>query len=124
MKKLFLVGLMMLAGSALADWGQYASADGSDFFFDPYTVRKDGRFSKVWAITNLPRRNMDGVSSYRMRKEFDCPNERFRILFISSHTQKLAKGKTLEHSDEPDEAWSEIPPHSSVRILHALVWAK
>lgn len=124
MKKLLLVCLMLLAGSAWADWGKYASADGADFFFDPNTVRKDERFSKVWTITNLPRRNADGVSSYRMRKEFDCPNERFRILFISLHSQKLAKGKILESSDEPDETWSEIPPHSSVRILHSLVCTK
>ena len=124
MKKLFLIGLMLLTGSAWAEWRQYDSVDGADFFFDPYTVRKDGRFSKVWVITNLPRRNADGASSYRMREEFDCPNERFRILFISIHSQKLAKGKTLEFSNEPDETWSEIPPHSSARILHTLVCAK
>jgi hypothetical protein len=124
MKKLFFVCLLMLAGSAWADWGKYASSGGEEFFFDPSTVRKIGDFSKVWTITNLSRRNKDGASSFRLRKEFDCPNERFRILYHSTHTEKLARGETLEYSDEPDSHWSEIPPRSSVRILHAIACAK
>jgi hypothetical protein len=123
MKKLFLLGLMMLASSAWAEWGKYASSDGVEFFFDPSTVRKSGNFSKVWVIYNLPS-TKDGASSYRLRKEFDCSNEKFRALYFSMHTKKFAKGEVLESSDEPDSHWSEIPPRSPVRILHAIVCAK
>ena len=123
MKKLFLVCLMMLAGSACADWEKYSSSDGDEFFFDPSTVRKSGNFSKVWEIINLPS-TKDGVYSYRMRTEYDCFNEKFRFLYSSTHTKKFGGGETLESSSVPDKHWSEIPPNSSSRILHAIVCAK
>jgi hypothetical protein len=124
MKKLLLALAIFISCPVWAKWEYYASANGDDFFFDPSTVRKVGDFSKVWTITNLSRRNKDGASSFRIRKDFDCPNERFRILYISIHTEKLARGETLASSDEPDNHWSEIPPRSSVRILHAILCAK
>ena len=93
MKKLFLLGLMtMLAGSAQAEW-RYATSGEAEFFYDPETVRKDKNISKVWSITNLLRRNKDGVFSYRNKYEFNCQDKKFRSLYFSMHTKNLPKEK-------------------------------
>ena len=50
MKKLFIVCLMMLAGSAWAEWVVYTNSENKEatHYFDPATIRKDGNMRRVW----------------------------------------------------------------------------
>ena len=124
MKKLFLVCLMMLAGSAWAEWVMYANSENEEatHYFDPATIRKDGNMRRVWTVSNLRERNIDGAMSYRMRNEYDCKRERHRLLAVSTHSEPMADGKVLITAGEYE--WEEVAPGTiSDKILN-LVCAK
>jgi len=108
MKKLFLVCLMMLAGSAWAKWVMYEGSEEATFYFDPATIRKDGNMRRVWSVSNLRERKIDGTMSYRMRNEYDCKQERHRLLSVSTHSEPMAGGKVLVTAGEYE--WEEVAP--------------
>jgi hypothetical protein len=54
MKKLFLIGLMMLASSAWAEWVMYEETDTATHYFDPATIRIEGKMPASSARLILP----------------------------------------------------------------------
>jgi len=123
MKKLFFVSLMMLAGSAWAEWVMYSETDRTTFYYDPATIRKDGHIRKVWQLSDLKKRHKDGEMSRRMRTEFDCKQERMRYLGLSEHSESMAGGAVLITVGEDNE-WRVIPPDTSLEDIFNIVCAK
>ena len=124
MKKLFLLGLMtMLAGSAWAEWVMYFEAKTITYFYDPATIRKDGNMRRVWRVQELKQRTADGEKSRRMRIEYDCKEERYRILSASIHSEPMAEGKVI-YSEIKDNIWTVIPPASASEAMFKIVCAK
>jgi len=120
----YLIALLMLTAlPAWADWVEIAvSEDGVKTHIDPTTIRKDGEFRKFWTLDNLPKgRNIGGINnvrSLRSRYEYDCKQERFRALSVSSHSEPNARGETLTQYDFPTQ-WNDIPPNSiGVTVLN------
>jgi len=123
MKKLFLVCLMMLAGSAWAGWVFYGETDTSTFYFDPTTIRKDGNMRRVWELQDMRKRHKNGDMSRRMRYEYDCKQERYRYLAISGHSEPMTDGTTLYIEGE-DNNWMAIAPGTIVATIFEIVCAK
>jgi hypothetical protein len=123
MKKLFLICLMMLAGSAWAEWVKYADTDESSFYFDPATFRKDGNMRRVWLLQDLRKRHKDGEMSRRYRAEYDCKNERWRILTISEHSEPMAGGSAMR-SQSDEDSWTDIAPGTVTDTMLKIVCAK
>lgn len=124
MKKLLLVGLMLLAGSAWAEWVKDNESEEAQFFYDPDTIRKDGNMRRVWRLQNLKQRGQYSEMSRRMRMEYDCINERSRILADSFHSEPMAGGKTLHSDDADDIIWREIPPGTIAAAMLKIVCSK
>ena len=122
MKKLFLVCLMMLAGSAWAKWVMFSKDEEATHYFDPATIRKEENMGRVWQLTDMRKMRINGTMSHRARYEYDCKRERFRYLGISSHSEPMAGGKVLKTEGE-DNNWMDIPPdivaQTELRILCA-----
>ena len=123
MKKLFLVGLMMLAGSAWADWVLFSETDTSTFYYDPATIRKDGHIRRVWELNNLRKRHKDGEMSRRYRVEYDCKKERMKFLGLTEHSEPMASGTVLRTLGE-DKDWREVPPGTVLETMFKIVCAK
>ena len=122
MKKLFLVGLMMLAGSAWAEWVIYETTDTNTFYYDPTTIRKDGNMRQVWVLLNWRKRDKDNVMSHRLRYEYDCKQERYRFLAISVHTEPMAGGEILlQNLDTP---WIDIAPATAAEAMFKIACLK
>ena len=120
MKKLCLVGLMMLAGSAWAEWVIYQKSEKVTQFYDPATILKDGNIRQVWQLQNLARSLQNGATSFRMLREYDCNNARWRSLAIYTHTGPMAGGTVLETTGE-DNNWNGIRPDTIAEVLLDLV---
>jgi hypothetical protein len=120
MKKQFLVCLMLLAGSAWAEWVIYAENDVNSFYFDPATLRKDGNMRRGWELTNYKQRDKYGSISSRSRCEYDCKYERFRILTISEHSEPMARGSVTRQQYEGGP-WADIPPDTISEKLFKVV---
>ena len=119
--KYLLALVMLIASPAWADWVEVAvSEDGVKSYIDPTTVRKDGNFRKVWLMDNFPTaRNIGGVNgarSFRSRMEYDCKQERMRVLSISAHTEPNARGETLGQEYSPTQ-WADIPQNSAATAI-------
>ena len=125
MKKLFLVCLMMLAGSAWAGWVMYTKSENEEatLYYDPATIRKDGNMRRVWELQDLRKRHKDGEISRRMRREYDCKQERWRFLGISEHSEPMAGGKVLITVGE-DNNWEAIAPGTIDETIFNIVCAK
>jgi len=126
MKKLLLTllaPLLMLTGSAWAEWVRVSEADTAYAYIDPATIRKDGNLVKVWGIYDLKQRHKDGELSLRFRVEYDCKEERHRYLSVSEHSGAMASGTTLTTQIVSGQ-WRDIPPDSMAEATLKIVCAK
>ena len=123
MKKLFLVCLMLLAGSAWAGWVLFDSDDETRFFYDPTTIRKDGNLRRVWELMDHKKRRDNGAMSYRFRSEFDCKQERYRFLGFTSFPEPKAGGTALKVWGEQFD-WTSIAPDTNAEMMLNIVCAK
>lgn len=114
-----------VAAPDLAKWVKVdTAANGSfSYYIDPASIRKEGNFRKVWVIQDLKQRHEEGEMSRRSRDEYDCKEERRRILASSAHSDPMAGGLTLLSNDDPD-TWSAIPPGSMGETMLKRVCAK
>jgi hypothetical protein len=120
MKKLCLVGLMMLAGSAWAEWVVYQKSEKVTQYYEPATIVKNGNMRQVWQLQNLSRSLQNGATSFRMLREYDCNKARWRSLAIYTHTEPMAGGAVLETAGE-DSNWNGIRPDTIAEVLLDLV---
>ena len=111
MKKLLLTLLasLLLNGSAWAEWVKIDSSDSIDKYIDPATIRKYGNLVRVWEIHDHKQRNKEGGLSIRARTEYDCKQERWRVLSFSSHSGLMASGTNLFQTGE-ETTWRDGPP--------------
>ena len=121
MKKLYLVCLMMLTGSAWAEWRLVSSNKDGDIYLHYVTIRKDGNMRKSWSLQNLTIRGKSGESSRRIRVEHDCKNERYRMMSISLHSQPMAGGDILFNESFSDPEWENIAPYTSMASILKIV---
>lgn len=115
--------LTFAAAPAWAEWVEVSETDNSIYYIDPATIRKDGNLRRVWTIQDLKQRHKDGEMSRRGLYEYDCKEERFRILSISEHSDPMARGKTLFSDSEPGK-WIHTPPETPSQTMLRIVCAK
>jgi len=102
--------LLLSAGSTWAEWEKVLDgSDGTEFYIDPTTIRREGNLRRVWEMENLKSRYKDGELSRRSRLEIDCKQERYRFISRSTHSGAKLAGDTLSNSE--NLSWGgEIPP--------------
>ncbi len=99
----------LLAAPAWAEWVAVSESNDLVAYIEPATIRKNGNFRKVWQVQDLKQRGKGGEMSRRLLIEYDCKEERFRILLASTHSEPMAGGKTLVLDDDPGK-WARFPP--------------
>ena len=124
MKKLFLVCLMMLAGSAWAEWVFNHGTNRTNFYHDPATIRKEGNMRRVWELQDFKERRKGGEMSFRLRSEYDCKQERHRFLYLSGHDEPMAGGTVLSSDDADQPQWESIAPGTNAEFMLNIVCAK
>ena len=127
MKKLLLTLLasLLVTGSAWAEWEKAAATDSADFYIDPATIRVDGNLRRIWEVIDYTKKVKDGHLSTRMRVEYDCKQERFRVMSISQHSGAMASGNNIySYTWDPPRKWDDIPPNSYYEIVLKIVCAK
>ena len=104
---------MTISCQAWAGWVAIGtSEDDTDFFNDPETIRREGFRVKVWELQNF-KTPIKGNRSTRLRVEYDCRNERFRLLSFTAHSGERASGE-ITFTQSTEGPWIDIPPQSVV----------
>lgn len=124
-KKTLLLTLMFAAFSAWGQWVMVIETRDGKYYIDPSSVRKDGAMRKFWGIKDLSQPTSDGLASLRYRNEYDCKEERYRSLSISSHSEPMGNGRAFFTNDfEKPDSWKQIPPNTDIAVIMKTVCAK
>jgi hypothetical protein len=125
MKKAIITCLIAVCSlPAVAEWVYVNETNVSIMYIDLSSIRSDKDSRRVWVIEELKQSGQDGAMSRRVREEFDCKNERYKLLSMSVHTGSMATGKSIFDFDKPNDSWSEIPPSTTQRAILEFVCAK
>lgn len=120
-----LLALLFVSGSAWAEWVKTAvNPNGDAYYIDPSTLGKDVNLRRVWSVIDLKKRDKGGDMSQRVRFEFDCKQATVRILSMSTHSEAMAKGKTLLSFSVGDRDFADAPPETPVFEIMKVVCAK
>lgn len=125
---LLIITLFLLTTNAYAEWTLYSSnINGSVFFYDKSTMKRNGDKVKVWSYMNfLPDNEIAkslNISSARTLEEIDCVNETRKALKIDSFTKNNLEGD-MSDKTPTNPTISYIAPDSTNAILMKLVCKK
>jgi len=114
-KAILIMLLTIVSSSVMAEW-VYVAEDGEDTFIiyaDPTTIRKTGNKVKMWALLDYRTVQEPDFISVSQKYEYDCNEKQYRTLLLSTHSGRMADGKTIFVQNEPDD-WGTVPPDSII----------
>lgn len=126
MKKTILALVLAAMSSGVrAEWVKVAESVNDDvFYLNSATIRKDGNLRRFWSIVDSKERDKGGSISRRSLFEFDCKEERSRLLSYSYHSEPLAGGKVLKSSSTTGDNWAYIAPDTVKAAMLKIVCAR
>ena len=121
MKNLLLIYVLLMSGFVFAQWKPVAiDATGDVYSLDYSTIRKEGQIRKVWLLWNFSQMQTGGGQSQRSRMEYDCKNERHKMISASTFTEKDANGSQVNQVIDATP-WVDIAPDTVAWQLMKLV---
>ena len=127
MKRL-LLGLMLLvtAGAASAEWTRLSETDNYIYYVDLATIRRNGNLVKIWTLADFKAVRKNAGKSFLSEKsqsEYDCKEEKSRILAFTWFDGKMGSGKVVVSDSDPGK-WSPIQPGSVGEALWKIACGK
>ena len=112
--------LVLSSGPAYAEWVVVGSTDdGMMAYADPDTIRRKGEMVIMWSLFDFQiMQYVEGIPSLSKKgqSEYDCAEERLRLLALVEYAGNLEKGKVV-YTDSIAQPWQPIVPRS---VDHAL----
>ena len=131
--KRMLLGLMLLmtATAASAEW-TFVSDTGGDTddyiqYVDRATIRKSGNFVKMWDLIDYKTVQTLAGESYlseKVQNEYDCKEEKTRILAFTRFNRQMGNGKAFYNTSETSMKWRPISPGSIGEALWKIACGK
>lgn len=121
---LVLLILFCSVGLAQAEWKEVStptSDNGATMYLDPTTYRVDKKSGlvKIWFLFDLKTvQNIFGRRFLSMRslQQFDCKEERLRVLAQTYFDGNMANGKPV-YSSSTEESWEHVAPGTNGEFL-------
>ena len=128
MMKQLLIALMLLvtATAASAEWTRAGENDEFIQYVDKATIRRDGNLVKMWGLSdNMKVEVFAGQSflSIRSLSEYDCKDEKERVLSESGFSGHMGKG-TISYNDEDIKKWFAVAPGTIAETLWKIACGK
>ena len=129
MKRL-LLGLMLLmtATAASAEWTLIGDNDRFIQYVDLATIRRNGNLVKMWSSSDYKtvQKAADGQSylSSKVQDEFDCMEEKTRLLAFTWFGGKMGNGKVVVSNGNVRGEWEPISPGSVNEVLWKIACGK
>ena len=111
MRRSMLVVLLLMSSPAWSAWMQMSSEGaGSVMYADPDSIRIDGPLRRVTEMHDLKAADKTrGNRSTRVVAEYDCKEERIRVLQEEYFSGQMGAGERLGGNTEPTD-WFSIAP--------------
>jgi hypothetical protein len=95
MKVLFSSLLLLLPLCSLAEWEKVAETPEAHFYFDSETIKTAGNIKILWVLTDLKKSTSAGEKSRRSRYQFDCKEDRIKLITLTTYSGQMGEGKLL-----------------------------
>ena len=80
-------------------------------FLDFDTLKAKKKSVTVWQLQDFSKVDLNGVRSRRLLIEVNCLKKTRRIIYLSGHSEQMAKGKVILINAKPS-IWEEALPKS------------
>jgi len=102
---------LILNNSASAAWVAYSESASTVLYYDPTSLESREGQLKLWILSNLQWPASDGYRSSLFQLGIDCPGRRLRTLYLSRHSDAMAKGTRLSVVEDTTATnpWMTIP---------------
>ena len=91
-------------------------ADGTVFYIDRDSIKKEGALIRVWELQDLKTKGPLEEKSRRVLVEYDSKNEKRRVLSFSFHGESMGAGVTLK-SDQTPGKWTMVVPNTTAAVV-------
>jgi hypothetical protein len=91
-------------------------ADGTTFYIDRDSIKKEGKLLRVWELQDLKEKGPLDEKSRRVLVEYDCKDERRRVMSFSFHADQMGAGLTLK-SDQTPGKWNLMVPNTTGSVV-------
>ncbi|OUV99800.1 MAG: hypothetical protein CBD16_07530 [Betaproteobacteria bacterium TMED156] len=97
-------------------------ADGTVFYIDRDSIKKEGNLLRVWELQDLKEKGPLDEKSRRVLVEYDCKNERRRVMSFSFHAEQMGAGLTLKGDQTPGK-WNLTVPNTTASVVFQVALA-
>ena len=120
---LLTLALLVLANPARAQLWDYVvtSVDGSAYYIDPLSIKREGRIVSYVQLTNTPKGTKTAgkaMLSFVQYKRNDCERNLMNISRLVGYEKELAKGSIVTIEMVSETAWIKITPNKISDIIH------
>ena len=120
---LITLALLALANPARAQLWDYVvtSVDGSAYYIDPLSIKREGRIVSYVQLTNTPNGTKTAgkaMLSFVQYKRNDCERNLMNISRLVGYEKELAKGSIVTIEMVSETAWIKITPNKISDIIH------
>lgn len=118
MNKFLFVVLMFTCQTSIADWVLYGGNEQLDQkeYYENNSLRRDGVKAKMWTMNTFSKGKEIAGKFHKSRKsykEYDCLNERIKILSIAAYADEMGAGKVIHsHTNSDNEQWEQVIPNT------------
>jgi hypothetical protein len=118
---LLLTVLVLSRGPVYAEWVLTSGDDetGLKVYVDPSSIRRKGNLAKMWQLYDYRTVQTvagDSLLSIKRYNEFDCTEERTRMLAYTWFSGNMATGKVV-YSTPDEQEWEPVVPRTINRTL-------
>jgi hypothetical protein len=120
-KLLFSLILVVVSGSAMAEWIPVSKNFIFTLYSDPTSISKSGNMVKMLRLTDFKIAQGSTGTKYLSTKrqdEYDCVKKQHRIIYVTAYSKNMEKGYiVMKVVNEPDD-WKPV----SLGSLSEGVW--
>lgn len=108
-RNLILVSAALLSQPVMAEWTIFSKTDISDIYIEPLSLRKIDDLRRVWVMEDRRTIVPKSYLSSRSLHEYDCKEERVRVIQRENFSERKLSGSPLPSPDNPN-AWLYAAP--------------
>jgi hypothetical protein len=128
MKKLLTIILLIVSANSYAEWTESDVSDEFTEYVDRATIRRNGNFVKMWDLADYKTvrksASNDSYLSSKSQIEYDCKEEKSRILAFTRFSGQMGHGTVVYNSGAFEDTWSPISPESIGESLWKIACGK
>jgi surface-adhesin protein E len=116
-QRLFLITLLVLSsGPAYAAWVRGVTSEDAEVtvYIDPDIIRRKADLVKVWTLFDYTTTQTAVGKSWlssKMHRQFDCSEERIRVLAFTMFSGNMGKGEPV-YGNSDEGKWKPVAPGS------------